>query len=204
MSFKKLQPILKSALEELGYDTPTEFQKQTLSKIKGGANVFGVAPDGSGKTTALILSIVQKLNASAFDDAPRAVVYVGTKQAAHKLLEQFEVFTAETNLRIQVALETHNIRDQIDKLYPGVDIVISTPKHLSKLYFLNGLNLGELQIVAIEDAQKTIPHSHTNEIIRITESLNKCQFIVFADSFPNKVRRFEETFMSNAMVVKVD
>ena len=54
MSFKKLIEPIKDVLKSQGFETPLPFQKRILSKIKSGANVFGIAPEGSGKTTTLI------------------------------------------------------------------------------------------------------------------------------------------------------
>jgi superfamily II DNA/RNA helicase len=61
MSFKKLNIPLKESLDLLGFETPTTFQTSILPKVKGGADVFGIAPKGSGKTTAMIINTMQKL-----------------------------------------------------------------------------------------------------------------------------------------------
>ena len=65
MSFKKLNPSLKESLSGLGMESPTPFQKKILPRIKSGANVFGIAPEGAGKTTALVIGTIQKLRAEA-------------------------------------------------------------------------------------------------------------------------------------------
>ena len=82
MSFKKLNIPLKESLERLGITTPTPFQATILPKVKGGADVFGIAPEGSGKTTAMIINTMQKLKREAFDDSPRALIFVKDKKAA--------------------------------------------------------------------------------------------------------------------------
>ena len=78
MSFKKLNPVLKSTLEEMGLESANAFQKKALPKIKSGADLYMIAPKGSGKTTALIISVIQQLNAEAFEDSPRALIFVKT------------------------------------------------------------------------------------------------------------------------------
>ncbi|MBT8319827.1 MAG: DEAD/DEAH box helicase, partial [Gramella sp.] len=130
MSFKKLTPPLKEALNRLGYEMPTAFQKKILPKIKSGADLYGLAPEGSGKTTAMIISVIQKLNAEAFEDSPRALIYVKDKASALELEQKFLEFTREMDLRIYCAYDEQNIDDQKDKIYYGVDIVIATPKRL--------------------------------------------------------------------------
>jgi Lhr-like helicase len=56
MPFKKLIQPLKDTLENKGFDEPLVLQKSILSKIKGGASLFCIAPKGAGKTTSIILA----------------------------------------------------------------------------------------------------------------------------------------------------
>ena len=61
MPFKKLNQFLLDKIAELGLEEPTPLQKELIPKIKSGANIFAVGEKGSGKTEALIISVLQKL-----------------------------------------------------------------------------------------------------------------------------------------------
>ena len=52
MSFKKLIEPLKDTLKIKDFEAPLPLQKQILSKIKGGASLFIIAPKDAGKTTS--------------------------------------------------------------------------------------------------------------------------------------------------------
>ena len=147
MSFKKIIEPLKITLQEKGFESPLPLQKLIWSKIKGGLSMFCIAPKNSGKTTAIILSVIQKLNGEAFEDAPRALIFVKDKQAALDLEAEFKTYTRGTDLRIYCAYEEYNIELQREDLYLGTDIVIATPKRLNKIFYLNGINLNKLQIL---------------------------------------------------------
>jgi len=201
-SFKKYNPEIKSALAELGIESPNSFQAKCLPKIKGGANLFAIAPEGSGKTSSMIISVMQKLNSTALDDSPRALILVKDKDAALKLEAEFETFTKETDLRISLVYEEQNINHQKDDVYLGTDIVIATPKRLSKLYFLNGIHLGELKLFIVEDADFLIRNDFHTDVARISESLNKCQHLIFSESFNNRLEILQDTIMQNAHIVK--
>ena len=116
MPFKKIIEPLQEALNRLGFEGPLPFQQKILSKIKGGAHVFGIASEGSGKTTALIISVIQKLKAQSFGDAPRALIFVKDKLAALELNRAFRVFTKHTDLRVYCAYEELNIDVQRDEI----------------------------------------------------------------------------------------
>lgn len=202
MSFKKLHPLLKESLNRLNYEAPLPFQKAILPKIKGGANVFGIAPKGTGKTEALIISTIHKLNAEAYQDSPRALIFVKDKKAALELEANFKRFTRGTDLRVYSAYDEQSIDSQKDEIYYGQDIVITTPKRLSKLYLVNGIHLGELQLLIIEDAQFLATNNQHAEIIRVSESIKKCQYLIFADKYYPKFNRFENAYMSNSQIIE--
>ena len=202
MSFKKLHPLLKESLENAGFETSNAFQKKVLPTLKGGSDAYIIAPKGSGKTIALIIATIHKLKAEAFEDSPRAIIVVKDKVDALALKEEFERFTNTTDLRVYALYDEYDIEKQKTEVYYGQDIVIATPSRLSKLYFLNGIHLGEVQLFAIEDADYLGRNNAYNHILRLSESLNKCQFVIIADEMYPKITNYQNAFMSNAHLVK--
>jgi superfamily II DNA/RNA helicase len=202
MSFKKLHPLLKESLENEGFETSNAFQKKVLPTLKGGADAYIIAPKGSGKTTALIIAIVHKLKATAFEDSPRAIIVVKDKADAMVLKDEFERFIKNTDLRVYALYDEYDIEKQKTEIYPGQDIIIATPARLSKLYFLNGIHLGEVQLFAIEDADYLGRNNAYNHILRLSESMAKCQFVITADTMNSRIQNYQNAFMHNAQTVK--
>jgi len=202
MSFKKLHPLLKESLENAGFETSNPFQKKVLPTLKGGADAYVIAPKGSGKTTALIIATIHKLKAEAFEDSPRAIIIVKDKTDALALKEEFERFTNTTDLRVYALYDEYDIEKQKTEVYYGQDIVIATPARLSKLYFLNGIHTGEVQLFAIEDADYLGRNNSYNHILRLSESLDKCQFVIISDAMNSKISNYQNAFMSNAQLIK--
>ena len=201
MSFKKYHPILKESIEKVGFETTNAFQKQVMPLIKGGSDVYAIGPKGCGKTTAMIISTIQKLGAEAFEDSPRALIIAKDKQTTLDLKEQFEAFTKKTDLRIYCAYEEYDLDKQREEIYYGVDILIATPKRLSKLYHLNSVHSGELKLFIIYDADFIVRNNYHNYILRLSESAPKAQFIIFSESFNSKIKAYKDWFMYNARVV---
>ena len=202
MPFKKLIEPLKESINHLGFETPLTFQKKILSKIKGGANVFGIGPKGCGKTSSLIISVVQKLKGKAFEDAPRVLIFVKDKQAALDLEREFNAYTSNTDLRVYCAYEEHDFEKQREEIYYGVDIVIGTPKRISKIFFSNGINLGQLQLFIIEDAEFLFRNNFLSDVARISESISKCQYLIFSNKFDARFERFQNSGMHNSQIIK--
>ncbi|MEH1009254.1 DEAD/DEAH box helicase [Winogradskyella sp. ECml5-4] len=202
MSFKKLHPLLKESLENAGYETSNPLQKKVLPILKGGSDAYVIAPKGSGKSTALIITAIHKLKAAAYEDSPRAIIVAKDKADVLKLMEEYERFTKNTDLRIYALYDEYDIEKQKTEVYYGQDIVIATPSRLSKLYFLNGIHLGEVQLFAIEDADYLGRNNAYNHILRLSESLNKCQFVIIADDMNSRIKNYQNAFMSNAHLIK--
>jgi superfamily II DNA/RNA helicase len=202
MPFKKLIEPLKDALIRKEFEAPLPFQKQILSKIKGGANVFGIGPKDCGKTSSLIISVIQKLKGKAFEDAPRALIFVKDKQAALALAEEFKTYIKGTDLRVYCVYEEHNIDLQREELYIGTDIVIATPKRLNKVFYMNGIDLNQLQLFIVDDAEFIFANDNLKEIARIPESIKKCQYVIFSTKFDARFNRWKETFMYNSQIIK--
>lgn len=203
MSFKKLNTPLKEALERLEIETLLPFQKQILPKIKSGKDLFIVAPEGSGKTTALVISTIQKLESAAFEDAPRALIFVEDKKAALALEEEFNKFIRYMDLRIFSAFDAPDIEKQKNEIYDGVDIVIATPKKLFKLFKITGINVSQLKILAVEDAEFLTKNSDYNDLIRIPQHISKCQYLVFASAINPKIERLKDSFMARAETLRL-
>ena len=201
MSFKKIIEPLKITLQEKGFESPLPLQKLIWSKIKGGSSMFCIAPQNSGKTTTIILSVIQKLNGEAFEDAPRALIFVKDKQAALDLEAEFKTYTRGTDLRIYCAYDEYNIELQREDLYLGTDIVIATPKRLNKIFYLNGINLNKLQMFIVDDAEFLFRNSNFEEVSRTPESLEKCQYLIFSTKFDMRFERWKDSFMFNSQTI---
>ncbi len=203
MPFKKLKPLLKNVLEHLTIEEATPFQKSVIPKIKSGANVFAVGAENSGKTTALILTTLQKLKDYEEHDNPRVLVFVKDKVSALALEEKFKVFTQHMNLSTYSVYEEQAIQIQKDTIYEGVDIVIGTAKRINKLYLMNGINLNDMNTIIIEDANLLPRIDFAADIVRVSESFPKCQYIVFSTDYDEKLISLRNSFMSNAIKVEV-
>ena len=161
MPFKKLHPDIREVLDRLKITTPTPFQSKAIPMIKSGSNVYCTAPKNSGKTTTLILTTLQNLKCEADGNAPRAVVLVASKERALELYDIFLTYTKHNSLRVYVGYEQLHIDVQKSEIFEGIDILITTPKSMNKLFLYNGVSTSQLRILSIDDAEFLNHQSHT-------------------------------------------
>ena len=201
MPFKKLHSDIREKLESLNILTATPFQNSSIPIIKSGVNVYCVAPKDSGKTTTLVLTTLQKLKCEAVGNAPRAVVLVENKERAMELYETFLAYTKYNSLRVYVGHEQLHIDIQKSEIFEGTDILISTPKTMNKLFLLNGVSTAQLKIISIDDAEFLSQHSYYSAIMSISQSIQKCQYVIYSEKMTSMLNRFESYFMERSKTV---
>ncbi|MDB0011640.1 DEAD/DEAH box helicase [Crocinitomicaceae bacterium] len=203
MSLKKFSEVLQTAMELAGFENQTEFQKKAISKYKEGKDFIGIGPDGCGKTTSIVTGVIQKLGDASDDDAPRAVVVVKDKESALELEAEFARLGRRTELRVVV---THDkgkkVHQRID-LYLGADIVIGTGKRLFEMYHQNGLNTGNVKIFVIDDAEEIFKAGLGMQINRLSESIQKCQYVVLNNKLTDRVKNASASFMFLPSLIEI-
>ena len=200
---EKLDIQLIEVLKENGFTESTQLQQVCIPKIKSGRDLLCIAADGSGKTTAIVVSVLQRLKAS-LNDNPRAVIVVANKDRAILMKSEFERLGAYTDLRVHTACDDGKITDQKEEIYIGSDVVIGTAKRLNQIYSLYALNLTGLKIFAIDDADQVIKSINYLQIDRLAESIPKAQKIVFTSQMTDWISRFSNEFTNVEDVIEFE
>ncbi len=203
MPFQKLHPDIQEILEQLNISTPTPLQQRSIPIIKSGANVYCTAPKESGKTTTLILTTLQKLKFKAEGNAPRAIVLVENKEKALALYDAFISYTKYNSLRVYVGYEALHIDIQKSEIFEGIDILVSTPKTMNKLLLTNGVNTAQVKIFSVDDADFMISTSDSSAMLSITQSIQKCQYILYSEKLHPKLERFKSYFMGHSKKISL-
>jgi len=174
---KKLSSELSSALELAGITEPTELQQNSISRVKSGANCICVGPKGSGKTTGIVIGVIQCLKA-ALNDVPRAIIVVSDREKALELKEQFNALIRQSELRVFCAIDGEKYAQQKDKIYAGSDVVIGTARRFNELYSNNGLNLAALKMFIVDDAELVIKNEVHSQIERLAGGVGDRKSVV--------------------------
>ena len=186
MKLKKINEKLQDALIENGLTEANALQRETFSTIKSGADCLIVSPEGSGKTTTIVLNVIQQL-AGKTEESPRALIIVEDKEKVLAMEELFEKYGKYTNL------EVYGVHDKGDMDYDknyvstGIDVLIGTPNKLSDMFSTAGYNVNRLKMFILDDADPILKLRHETKIMRISNSIAKTQRIVFAETLTERI-----------------
>ncbi|MCU4174797.1 DEAD/DEAH box helicase [Carboxylicivirga sp. N1Y90] len=204
MKLKKLIPELASAIINAGFDAePKEIQSLSVPKIKSGADLFAIAPEQSGKSTAIAIGVIQQLKAP-FEEAPRSIIITSSKEKAFEMEEQIQMLSKELKLRTFVAFDGGNLQYQKDEIYDGLDVLICTPKRLTELVNINGVPMTKVKMLVVDNAETIVPMQSQSVIYRIADGIKNPQIMIFASKWDDRFEGFEERLMKNPLVLRAN
>ena len=193
MKLKKINPNLQTALIENELTEANEIQKETFSLIKSGADCVIIAPEKSGKTTTLVLNVIQKLE-KEFQESPRALIVVSNKEKLIEMKQMFEKFGNYTNLRVYGVHDKGDTEFDKNHISLGLDVLIGTPNRLSDLFSTAGFDVNQLKMFIVEDTDELLRLRYDTKIARIVENI-KTQRILFSENDSERLEIFADRIM---------
>ncbi|WP_418262287.1 DEAD/DEAH box helicase [Flavobacterium faecale] len=186
MKLKKINEGLQQSLINCGLTEANDLQKETFSTIKSGADCLILAPAGSGKTTTIVLNVIQQLVKEG-EQSPRALIVVQDKEKVLEMLSIFEKLGAHTDLTVYGVHEKGDMDYDKNYISGGVDVLVGTPIKLSDMLSTAGYNVNRLKMFIIDDADPMLRLRHETRIARISSSIAKTQRIIFATEMTERV-----------------
>lgn len=194
MNLKKINEGLKESLIANGLAEANELQKETFSAIKSGADCLILSPAGSGKTTTIVLNVIQQLVKEG-EQSPRALIVVEDKEQVLKMVALFEKLGNHTDLTV---FGVHDKGDMdYDKNYisGGIDVLIGTPKKLSEMFSTAGFNVNRLKMFIVDDADPLLKLRHEPKIMHISNSITKVQRLIFATHLTERIESLADKML---------
>jgi len=186
MKLKKINENLQEALIQNGLIEANEMQQETFSTLKSGADCIVIAANGSGKTTTIVINVIQKL-AGTNEESPRALIIVEDKTKVLEMLALFEQYGKNSGLEVYGVHEKGDTDYDKNYISTGIDVLIGTPNKLSDMFSSAGYNVNRLRMFILDDADTLLKMRHETKIMRISNSIAKTQRIVFTDILTERV-----------------
>jgi ATP-dependent RNA helicase RhlE len=205
-----LIPELLRAVAEQGYTETTPIQAQAIPLVLSGRDLLGAAQTGTGKTAGFTLPLLQRLAPLAtksFSPAlhpVRCLVLTPTRELAIQVHESVRTYGKHVPLRSFCVYGGININPQIEELKRGVEILVATPGRLLDLVGQKAVNLGKVQILVLDEADRMLDMGFIPDIKRIIALLppNR-QTLLFSATFSDEIRRLSAQFLKDPATVEV-
>lgn len=203
MFLKKINSNLNLSLSESSLTKANILQKETFSLIKSGADLVISSPDESGKSTTIVLNVIQRL-VEPFEHSPRALIIVENRERVMEMVEIFEAFNKYNDLRVSYTYEQTNLDDDKNKISIGIDVLIGTPKRLGEMFSGAGFDINRLKMFVIDDTDYILKSRHEQIITRLSDAIEKTQRIFMSTTITDKIEVLADKLMSNPTFVEMD
>ena len=194
MKLKKINEALLEALIENGLTEANTMQKETFSTLKSGADCMIIAPKGSGKSTTIVLNVIQRL-AGATEESPRALIIVEDKAKVLEMELLFEKSGKNSNLEVYGVHDKGDMEFDKNYISSGIDVLIGTPNKLSEMFTTAGFNVNRLKMFILDDADPILKLRHETKIMRISNSIIRTQRIIFSEQFTERIEVLAEKML---------
>jgi ATP-dependent RNA helicase RhlE len=197
MTFEELKLTRQflDAVNELGYESPSEIQEKVIPRVLGGQDVIGIAQTGTGKTAAYVLPLLQLLKYPQGDE-PRALILVPTKELVVQVEEQIQSLCKYTELRYVALYGGVGPKTQIEIIKKGVDIIVATPGRFLEIYAKRVIIPKKIKHVVLDECDRMMDMGFWPQLREIQEKLpQKKQQLLFSATFPERVERIADNFL---------
>jgi ATP-dependent RNA helicase RhlE len=203
MKLKKLNEKLQEALIENGLTEANQMQKETFSTLKSGADCIIIAPKGSGKTTTIVINVIQQLVCEG-EQSPRALIIVEDKAKVLEMEELFKKFGRYTNMTVYGVHDKGDMEYDKNFISGGIDVLIGTPNKLSEMFTMAGFNVNRLKMFILDDADPILRLRHETKIMRISNSINKTQRIIFSEQLTERIDTLAEKMLLEPLLFEIE
>lgn len=194
MKLKKIDANLQRALIDVGLTEANPIQEDTFSTIKSGADCVTISPAKSGKSTTIVLNVIQQLTAAG-EESPRALIVVEDKAKMQEMETLFQQLGQYTNLRVYGVHDKGDLDYDKNFISAGIDVLIGTPGRLNEMFTTAGYNVNRLKIFVIDDAEQLLKMRHESKIMRISNSIAKTQRLIFSDILTERIEMLADKML---------
>ena len=212
MSFASLNlapEILRAVLEQ-GYTEPTPIQAQAIPAVLNRMDIMGCAQTGTGKTagfTLPLLHLLAPLASSSTSPAKhpvRALVLTPTRELAAQVEESVRTYGKYLPLRTALLYGGVDIKPQIKSMQGGVEIVVATPGRLLDHMEQKSINLAQVQMLVLDEADRMLDMGFMPAITRILAALPPMrQNLLFSATFSEDIKKLASGFMRSPIMIEV-
>ena len=193
-----LSPEIIKAVSELGYESPTEIQKQTIPFILSDIrDLIALAQTGTAKTAAFSLPILDMI-----DDTSRKIqllVLAPTRELALQIAKDIKNYTKYLpNVKTVAVYGGSSITDQIRNLRDKPQIIVGTPGRVIDLINRKALDFSNIHWLVLDEADEMLSMGFKDDLETILkETPETKQTLLFSATMNKEVERISKNYLTN-------
>jgi ATP-dependent RNA helicase DeaD len=199
----KISNQILTAVEEMGFEEATPIQAQSIPLILEGYDIIGQAQTGTGKTAAFGIPMLEKIQVKS--RKTQAIILCPTRELAIQVSE--EISKLAKHMKGIKAVPIYGgapIDRQIRAIKMGAQIVIGTPGRVIDHIRRKTLDLSDINMVILDEADEMLNMGFREDIEIILQSVGtERQTILFSATMPREIMEIVDQYQKDPQLVKV-
>jgi len=194
-----LRPEILSAVEALGFTTPTPIQQKTISLLLGSKrDLIALAQTGTGKTAAFSLPILNNIDTN--NESVQAVILCPTRELCLQISRDIENYSKFLKgIRSLAVYGGTPITGQLKQLKDNPQIIIGTPGRTLDMVNRKKLDLANVQWLVLDEADEMLSMGFKDELDAILAGTPETkQVLLFSATMPKEIRHIAAKYMNDA------
>lgn len=168
---------------------PSPIQEEVIPRILEGESVIARAKNGTGKTAAFLIPILNSLEKPG--TSIKAMILVPTRELALQTSAVIRELAKYMKVECMVSTGGTHLRDDIMRLKKAVNIVVATPGRILDLAYKGIAKLDKCDFFVLDEADKLLSDEFQRVIEKIMSFLpKKKQILLFSATYPHSVSKF--------------
>ena len=196
-----LDETLLKAVSDMGYETPTPVQEQSIPFALAGSDVVAAAQTGTGKTAAFMLPTMQRIGRSK---QPLALVVTPTRELAQQIDRVATQIAKHTGHRVLTVVGGVGYEPQITKLARGVEVLVATPGRLLDLKDRGAVDLSKVEVLVLDEADRMLDMGFLPAMRKIVSSVPRNrQTLLFSATVDESISQVIGTLVNEPQYVEI-
>ncbi len=205
MTFANLplsEAVIK-AVQDVGYESPSPIQAQSIPHLLEGKDLLGLAQTGTGKTAAFALPLLSAIDLEQRD--PQVLVLTPTRELAIQVAEAFQRYARHMRgFHVLPVYGGQDMRSQLRSLQRGAHVIVGTPGRVMDHLRRKSLKLNGLKTVVLDEADEMLRMGFVDDIEWIMEQTPpQRQVALFSATMPYQIRKIADNHLKNPATVEI-
>jgi ATP-dependent RNA helicase RhlE len=198
--FNLSEAILR-AVQEQGYERPTEIQRAAIPAIMAGRDVMATAQTGTGKTAAFCLPMLELLMRRN-GHGLRALVLTPTRELAQQIDASMRAYGRYLRLKSSVVMGGVSLKPQVGALQRRPDILVATPGRLLDLMRQRHVRLDQIEIFILDEADRMLDMGFINDVRAIAGGIPSArQTLMFCATLSSEIALLAADMLKNPAAI---
>jgi ATP-dependent RNA helicase DeaD len=195
-------PVL-AALDEVGYETPSPIQAETIPVLLAGRDLVGQAQTGTGKTAAFALPLLSRIDLSL--QQPQVLVLAPTRELALQVAEAFQRYASKLKgFHVLPIYGGQDFKPQLQRLRRGAHVIVGTPGRVMDHMRRGTLVLENLKGLVLDEADEMLRMGFIDDVEWILEQTPPGrQVALFSATMPKEIRRIASAYLKDPQEVRI-